>query len=160
MKRTPITLLALLAVASISTLVVWAGNGHFINSFTTAACTSSSSLEVKFKEAGLESGSVETIVLNGQGTATYQCFNKGGHNPAAGNKETVGGPVVASGEFSAAKNGNIIGTLTLSPPGPGDFSCPSGQALVGPTDVSFTDVSISDLDSGATAAVTAAVSCP
>src|SRR6266496_1820345 len=101
MKRTTITLLTLLAAASISTLVVWAGNGHFINSFTTASCTSSSNLEVKFKEAGLESGSVETIVLNGQGTATYQCFNKGGHNPAAGNKETVGGPVVASGEFAA-----------------------------------------------------------
>jgi hypothetical protein len=160
MKRINITLLTVLAVASISTLVVWAGNGHFIDSFTTAACTPESSLRVTFKEAGLESGSVETIVLSGQGSATYQCFNNGGHNPKAGNKTTVEGPVSASGNFQAAKNGNIIGSLLLAPPSAGDFSCPSGQSLVGPTEVSFSGVTLTDTTSGATTDVGAAFSCP
>lgn len=160
MKRINSALFTLLALASISPVVVWAGNPHFIESFTTAACTTGSNLEVCFKEAGLASGSIETIVVSGGGIATYQCFNKGGKNPAAGNKTTVEGPVDATGEFTAAKNGNITGCLLLAPPGPGDFSCPSGQKLVGPTGVSFSDVSLDDTDSGASAFVTELKSCP
>lgn len=34
------------------------------------------------------------------------------------------------------------GSLTAQPPGPGDFSCPSGQNLV-PTFVQYTNVSLS-----------------
>jgi hypothetical protein len=159
MRRTTITLLTLLAAASISTLVVWAGNGHFIDSFTTASCTTGSNLNVCFKEAGLESGSVETIVLSGQGSATYQCFNNGGNHPKAGNKETVEGPVSATGNFRATKNGNITGCLLLAPVSAGDFSCPSGQSLVGPTDVSFSSVSLDDTTSGASALI-GDKSCP
>jgi hypothetical protein len=159
MRRTVITLCTVLAVASISTLVVWAGNAHFINSFTTAACTTGGNLNVCFKEAGLEQGSTETLSVSGDGTATYQCVYKGGQNPAAGNKTTVGGPVVASGQFTAGKNGNIADCLLLAPPGPGDFSCPSGQRLGGATDVSFSNLILTDEDSGASAVI-GDVSCP
>jgi hypothetical protein len=159
MRRITISFLTLLAVASISTLAVWAGNAHFINSFTTTSCTTGGNLNVCFKEAGLESGSSETISVSGDGTATYQCFNKGGKNPAAGNKTTVGGPVIASGEFSVAKNGNITGCLLLAPPGPGDFSCPAGQRLGGATDVSYSNLTLVDQDSGASAVI-GDVSCP
>jgi len=36
----------------------------------------------------------------------------------------------------------VNGSLTAQPPGPGDFSCPSGQNLV-PTFVQYTNVSLS-----------------
>jgi hypothetical protein len=36
----------------------------------------------------------------------------------------------------------------LQPPGPGDFSCPSGQTLVGPTNVSYSNVTLTDTTSG------------
>jgi hypothetical protein len=62
----------------------------------------------------------------------------------------VSGDISTTAEFPPAdKNGNLIGTLTLMPPGPGDFSCPSGQTLSGPTDVSFTNVVLTDETSGA-----------
>ena len=73
---------------------------------------------------------VEKLQQTTDGKATYACINKGGNHPSATNKETVAGPVSASGTFSSGKNGSIIGSLTLLPPGPGAFSCPPGQKLV------------------------------
>jgi len=87
-------------------------------------------------EAGLSSGSVETITLSGTGTADYQCFDNGGKHPRAANKETVSAFSSSTGQFTV-QNGSVIGTLMLEPPEPGDFSCPSGQTLVGPTNVSY-----------------------
>jgi hypothetical protein len=102
---------------------------------------------VNFKEAGLSNGSVETVTLSGTGTATYLCYNNGGNHPKATNKETVSSSESTSGQFTV-QNGNIVGTLSLAPPGPGDFSCPPGQTLVGPTDVSYSNVILTDTTSG------------
>jgi hypothetical protein len=123
------------------------GSAHFIKNATS--CTLNGlNLVCTFKEAGLESGSSETITLAATGTATYECFNNGEKHPRAANKETVSAELSVSGEFTADKNGNVTGTLTLSPPGPGGFACPPGQDLVGPTNVSYTSVGISDADTG------------
>ncbi len=122
------------------------GSPHFINSATNASVDQSGILTVNFKEAGLSNGSIEHFTLTATGTATYQCFNNGGNHPKAGNKETVSSDLSNSVDVQV-KNGSAIGSLTLQPPGPGAFSCPSGQTLVGPTNVSYSNVILTDTTS-------------
>ena len=59
------------------------------------------------------------------------------------NKETVSGPVTGTGTFPV-RNGQTTGSLTAGPPGPGNFSCPSGQSLV-LAFVSYTNVLLTGL---------------
>ena len=73
--------------------------------------------------------------------------------PKAANKETVSSDLSNTQNFPVDKNGNLVGTISLAPPGPGDFSCPSGQTLVGPTNVSYTNIVLTDATSGATIAL-------
>ena len=125
------------------------GNPQF-NKNATDVTRVGDNLVVNFKETGLAAGSVQTISLTATGTATFLCINGGNKNPSAANKRTVTEPLETTAEFPVAdKNGNLTGSLTLMPPGPGDFSCPSGQTLSGPTDVSFTNVVLTDETSGA-----------
>jgi hypothetical protein len=124
------------------------GNPQF-NKNATDVTRVGDNLVVNFKETGLPSGSIQTITLSATGTATFLCINGGGKNPSAANKRTVSDDLSTSGTFEADRSGNVTGSLTLMPPGPGDFSCPSGQTLSGPTDVSFTNVVLSDATSGA-----------
>jgi hypothetical protein len=142
-------LLAVFTALTITASVALAGNAHFIGSQTGGTLQNDGDLVVNFKEAGLESGSTSTITLSATGTADYECINGGGKNPVADNKDTVSADLSVSGEFNATKNGNVVGTLTLNPPGPGSFSCPNGQRLSGPTNVSYTNVWITDEDTGA-----------
>jgi hypothetical protein len=128
-----------------------AGNAHFIGSATSASA-SGASLTVKFKEAGLESGSVETITVSAHLDATYQCVNKGNHNPNDPKKTTVSDNVSQSGEFPAAKNGNVSGSLSLSAPASGGLDCPGGQTET-LTVVSWSNISITDADTGASLAL-------
>ena len=44
---------------------------------------------MKFKEAGLESGSVETIQVSAHLDATYSCVNGGNHVPSDPKKTTI-----------------------------------------------------------------------
>jgi hypothetical protein len=104
---------------------------------------------VNFKEAGLSAGSTEPITLSATGTATYQCFDNGGKRPRARNKKTVSADLSNTQNFPVDQNGNIVGTIAVSAPGPGSFTCPSGQTLLGPTNVSYTDIVLSDAISGA-----------
>ena len=72
---------------------------------------SGSNLTCSFKEAGLESGSVETIICTATATTTYECVNGSGHNPLASNKTTtVSQASSPPAAFTATKNGNIQGT--------------------------------------------------
>jgi hypothetical protein len=101
-------------------------------------------LQVTFKETGLGTTlSSATIDVNADATATYQCFNGGGNHPKAGNKETVSGPVSGGGNFPIS-NGQVTGTITVSLPGPGSFSCPSGQNLV-LVSGTFSNITITDI---------------
>jgi hypothetical protein len=126
------------------------GNPHFIKNATSASL-SGSSLVVTFKEVGLPSGAVENVQVTATATTTYECVNKGGKNPAASNKTTTVTDVSESGTFPADQNGNITGSLTLMPPSPTalGFSCPPGQTVTF-VSVTYTNVVITDLTSGAT----------
>lgn len=131
------------------------GNPHFLASKTSDSVDSAGNLAVSFKEAGLASGSVETIHVDATAIANWFCVNGGAHNPAATNKRTASSQVTASGTFTADQNGNVTGTLTAPQGGlqaPSDFSCPGGQSLkLG--SVSYTSVSITDDTSGASLAL-------
>ena len=156
MRRLTIALLTLLALASLSAWIVLADSPHFISA--TASCNGDN-LEVCFKEAGL-GNTVVNITLAGTATATYQCFNNGGNHPKAGNKTTVSSAVSVTEPFTP-RNGQITGCLSLTPPGPGDFACPNGQVLVGPTNVSYSGLSLTDSTNNVKAAkLPSTVSCP
>ncbi|AXG15175.1 hypothetical protein DN585_01170 [Intrasporangium calvum] len=101
------------------------------------------SLTVSFKEAGLGTNQNIDYTLSADASVTYVCVNRGGANPSASNKTTVAGPVSASGTFASGKNGQVTASLTVSPPSPGDFSCPKGQSLQ-IASVSYTNVVLSD----------------
>ncbi|HSA54320.1 MAG TPA: hypothetical protein VLE53_01395 [Gemmatimonadaceae bacterium] len=124
------------------------GSPHFIRNATDATLVGSS-LVVTFKEAGLAAGSIETVLVSAFATATYFCQNNGGNVPSDPKKTVVSGTVTTSGQFTADQSGNIIGVLTLNPPAPpSSFSCPPGQQVVGPTNVSYSNVVVTDLTLG------------
>jgi hypothetical protein len=134
--------LVLLLVGSIA---VFADSPHFLSGL--ASLDGSGNLVAQFKEAGLgTTNTSEHIVLSANASAEYACINGGGNHPQAANKETVSGPVSASGDFPV-RNGQTTGTLTLSPLGPGAFSCPNGQSLV-LASITYNDALIADDTSG------------
>lgn len=120
-----------------------ADSPHF-NSTSVSGPSSDGTLTVTFKEAGLGNNQNITYQFHADSTASYACINHGGKHPQAANKETVNGPVNTTGTFSSGKNGSINGTLTLSPPSAGTFTCPGGQHLV-LASVSYTNVSLTDV---------------
>lgn len=129
-------LLILLAMAQ----PAFAQNEHFVRASGTLTGTS---LTATFKEAGLGANQNIDYVLSADATVTYVCVNRGGANPSASNKTTVSGPVTAAGTFNSGKNGQITASLTLQPPGPGDFDCPRGQSLE-IAQVTYTNVTLTD----------------
>ena len=126
------------------------GSPHFIK-HATSVSLSGTDLVAQFKEAGLASGATETIALTATATTTYECVNHGGHNPSAANKTTTVTQVTQSGQFTADQNGNVVGSLTLSPPSATalGFACPPGQTVTF-VSVTYTNVQLVDTTSGAT----------
>jgi hypothetical protein len=117
---------------------------HFISASGTL--NADGTLTANFKEAGLGTNQNIDYVLSADGTAVYVCVNNGGANPSAQNKTTVNGPVSAHGTFSSGKNGNVVASLTVSPP-PSNISCPKGQTLE-LASVSYTNVTLTDTTNG------------
>ena len=120
---------------------------HFVRA--SDSVNNAGSLVVSFKEAGLGNNQLISYTSHANATAVYACINGGGNHPRAANKETVSGPVSASGTFSSGQNGQISQSLTAGPPGPGSFSCPPGQRLE-LASVSYTGVSITDTTNSTT----------
>jgi hypothetical protein len=149
MKRILCILGLLVAVGVVAVPTASAGNAHFIKSATSASL-SGSSLVCTFKEAGLESGSTETVTCSANARTTYECVNGGGHNPSASNKTTTDTRVSGSGTFTADRNGNINGSVSASPPSAAQlgFSCPSGQTVTF-VSVIYSGISVTDNTSGA-----------
>src|SRR5437870_10811340 len=105
--------------------VAQADSPHFLSA-NISVSTSTGALTTSFKDAGLGTGTTSiAITLTADGTALYQCFNNGGNHPKAGNKETVSGPLSATGNFPV-RNGQVTASLTVGPVGPGNFACPPG----------------------------------
>ena len=150
MRKTSI----LTAVAAAAASVVlaggpaFAGNGHFLAAHTSAS-SSGDTLTVQFKEAGLESGAVETVQISAHLDQTVECINGGNKNPSDPKKTTVSSDVTASGTFTAGKNGNLVGSLSVSAPAAASvLDCPNGQKAT-TTQLVWSNVSIDDLTSGA-----------
>ena len=154
MKRiTPFTILALLASTACTetptdtTLLPQFDNAHFIGSQVDATGPDDAgNLTVNFKIAGLGDNVTTTVTASADGTAVYACQNNGGNFPEDPKKEAVAGPVSASGEFTSGKNGQITGSLTLSPPA-SSLECPPGQTRV-LASVSYTNVQVSEPNAG------------
>jgi hypothetical protein len=124
------------------TIAATAQNPHFVTS--NGSVQSDGTLLVTWKEAGLGNGQVIAYSGTAYATAVWGCINPGGHHPKASNKETVSGPVGASGSFTAGKNGSINGALIMGPPPPTpDFICPKGQVLVLGS-ITYTNVGVED----------------
>lgn len=119
-----------------------ADSPHWVNT-SAAVSQTTGALTATFKVAGLGTNVLDTITLNANASAVYQCFNNGGKHPQAGNKTTVTSPVSNSGSFPSGKNGAINSSLSVDPPSQGSFSCPSGQTLYLQS-VTYTDVVLSD----------------
>ncbi len=135
---------AVLGMLLAATLVpsVFADSPHFL--YANSSITNTYALTVSFKEVGLGTGttSVTITVTVQNATALFQCWNNGGNHPKAGNKETINTSLQASGNFPV-RNGQTTASLTVGPPGPGDFSCPNGQTLY-LMSVTYSGISVSD----------------
>lgn len=133
---------------------IYADSPHFISA--SATIDNAGNLVCTFKEAGLGTTlTTEAVTCSANATASYACINGGNNHPKAANKETVGGPVNGGGNFPV-RNGQTTGSITVAPPGPGSFSCPSGQTLV-LASVSYTNVTLTGL-AGDTANVPGTIS--
>lgn len=140
-----------LAAATAVTLAAgpaFAGNPHFIKS-QTSAHAEGTSLIVAFKEAGLPSGSVQTIQASAHLDAEYSCVNGGGNIPNDPKKTVVSSDLSASGVFPAAKNGQLTGTLVITAPAAETaLDCPGGQTST-LMSVAWSNVRVDDLTNGA-----------
>jgi len=145
-SKVVLAIAALVLTGVLGAGVASAQNPHFITAKATADATTGS-LICSWKEAGLGDNQLISYTCTAEATAVYVCVNRGGANPSAANKETVSGPVSASGTFSSGKNGQITASLTATPPGPGSFSCPPGQSLE-IASVSYTTVVLTDTTTG------------
>jgi hypothetical protein len=127
------------AVAAIST-IAFAANPHFIQA-SASGPDAAGNLSVNFKIAGLGDNETITVTASANATAVYACQNNGGNFPSDPKKQTVSGPVSASGDFTSGQNGQITGSLTVSPPA-STLTCPGGQRVV-LASVSYTNVAVS-----------------
>jgi hypothetical protein len=134
-------LVAMLAMAAVAT----AAAPHFVRASATGP-DANGNLTVNFKIAGLGDTVTTTVTASADATAVYACQNNGGNFPSDPKKQTVSGPVSASGEFTSGKNGSITGSLTLMPP-PSTLDCPGGQREV-LASVSYTNVAVSEPNAG------------
>jgi hypothetical protein len=128
MRRIIIVMMAGSFVLALGVQAALADSPHFLFADNSVS-NSTGTLTTSFKEAGLGTGTTSVeISLSADASALYQCFNNGGNHPKAGNKETVNAELQASGTFPVS-HGQTTASLSVGPPGPGDFSCPSGQTL-------------------------------
>ncbi len=137
-------IMAIVAFAFAALLIMGApaqaANPHFIRA-DAAGPNNAGNLTVNFKIAGLGDNVTITVTASADATAVYACRNNGGNFPSDPKKTEVSGPVSASGEFTSGKNGQVSGSLTLTPP-PTTLTCPPGQHRV-LVSVSYTNVQVS-----------------
>jgi len=150
-----IVLAALVCTVGLGVEPAFAGSPHFISADIDIA--SNGNLVCSFKEAGLANDSVDITCAAANAAATFFCINKGGNHPSATNKETVSGAVGVTQTFAPSRNGQTTGTVTVPPPGPGDFTCPGNQSLT-LVQVTYTTATLSDTTNGVAGASEATLS--
>jgi hypothetical protein len=125
MRRSLIATLAVMAVVAVAAIAAFAAANFKSSSFSV---NSAGQLVCSYDVSGLGNVSSTTGTCSGTNTATYQCINNGGKNPAAGNKSFSTGDVGTS-QSVPVHNGRASGSLLVNPTGPNGFTCPSGQTL-------------------------------
>jgi hypothetical protein len=143
MRRILLVLITAIATVVLGATAALADSPHFLFA-TNSVSSTTGALTTSFKDAGLGTGtsSIQITLTVDNATAVYQCFNNGGNHPKAGNKETVSTALKTTGTFPV-RNGQTTGSLTVGPPSPGDFSCPSGQSLFLQS-VTYSGIAVSD----------------
>ena len=137
--------LAAALAALIVTAAAYASSAHFVRGPNASLNSSSGNVTVSWKEAGLGDTVTVDYLASADGTARYQCVNRGGNCPAASNKQNVSSAVTSDGTFSP-KNGTVTASLTFEPPA-GTLKCPGGQVLK-MVSASFTGIALADLTNG------------
>lgn len=142
MRRVLALAVAAAVIGGFTTSAAIADSPHFLSA-SFGINTSNGFLQCTFKEAGLGNTATSADITCTAATseAVYQCWNKGGNHPQAGNKETVGG-LVTSTETFPIRNGQTTGTIDVGPVSPGSFGCPGGQRLFLQS-VCYDDISLS-----------------
>ena len=141
--------LAALAGAAALVLVgaaspAFAGNVHFIAN-ATSATVDGVNLDFDFKEAGLENGASVNVEAAADLVATYQCVNGGNKVPSDPKKTTISDRVAEVKPFTATKNGNIVGSITLAPIAANEaLDCPNGQRAT-LTEALWSNATLTDL---------------
>ena len=127
MRRTPITLLVLLAVASLTIVAVCAANPHYkkgpavVDNGSTATATGTI--------AGLGNGNVLATLSFPNATGTTTCTNPGG-SEAPGQNPATPAPVSGTASIGNPKNGTLSFTVSTLPPAdptPQAAGCPNGK---------------------------------
>ena len=153
MRKTLKALLLMAALGVVAVPVAMAGNAHFIKN-ATGASLSGNNLVCKFKEAGLESGSVQNVTCSATTATTYHASTAAARTRRRRTSARSRRTTSRTQPFTADKNGNLVGSITLSPPTAASlgFSCPSGQTVTF-VSVVYSNVVIRDQTSGAQIAV-------
>jgi hypothetical protein len=132
--RTRLTVLAALAILTLTAAPALAGNAHFVG--TPTVVRDGDTLTVTGKIAGLGDEDQVHVVLS----ADVQCVNPGNQEPQAENK----GAVIAEGDFPV-QNGKAL--FTLSGVGTTDPDCSPPMTLV------YSNVVVTDTTSGISVAI-------
>jgi hypothetical protein len=145
MRRLLVVLGAALGATLLFASTAAAASPHFVRA-SASGPSNSGQLAVNFKIAGLGDTVTTTVTASADATAVYACRNNGGNFPSDPKKQEVSGPVSASGNFTSGKNGQITGSLTLSPPA-STLDCPPGQRQI-LASVSYTNVQVAAAGAG------------
>lgn len=142
MRRLWFAALSVLLLGSLTASAAFAATSgaHFMSA--SRSVNDSGGLVVAWDEAGLGNENIN-YTLTADATAVYACINGGDNHPKAANKETINDDVSAGGSFQA-RNGRVRASLVAGPISAGDFSCPSGQALV-LASVSYSNIVLTDI---------------
>lgn len=113
-------------------------------SATATGPDAAGNLLVNFRETGLgNTPNPVDYTASADATALYACQNNGGNFPSDPKKQQESARVEANVTL-LSENGNVIGSVTLSPP-PSTLDCPGGQHAV-LASISYTNVQICDTD--------------
>lgn len=137
-------LVPLVAVLSLGLMAesAAAASPHFIRA---SASIQGLNLVVSFKEAGLGDNQNIDYLAAALAVRVDSCVNNGGNIPSDPKKTTTSAEVDAAGTFSV-QNGQVVATLTLSPPAT-TLVCPNGQHATLQR-LEYSDVRITDLTDG------------
>jgi len=139
--------MAVATVALVAMLTFAAGALADSPRFKSATATgpdAAGNLLVSFRETGLgNTPNPVNYTASADANALYACQNNGGNFPSDPKKQQTSARVEADATF-LSENGNVTGSVTLSPP-PSTLNCPGGQHAV-LASITYTNVQICDTD--------------